>query len=787
MADDISIPLRVFNSAASDDDNDNDNDDEETANSVQSSPALSLSSSSSSSSRNRSISTAARMPSSAGGGALTPRRARSQTAASAATTTSGGASTSARAPPKRKRLLHPQQQQRQYSSDDGGGGNNNGSSHDSDGDGDSDDIATTADPRAPPANPLARLWRSAARGYAPVDVEAGLGRRRGAAGEPLWSVRMLLLPAMLLLAVGALAGVVAATAWLREWRGGAHNVDIDSGLFPSHVAGRLAAGQYALRLIHTNDVHARFHPHDAAGDDCSPLASGSSAPCLGGAAYVKAVIDHLRGGSGVVNSLLINAGDEFQGSIFHTLFAGNVSAQLLNAYAYDAVTLGNHEFDHGPELLAQYLAKVHAPALCANLHFSADVPALQTAIQPFAVIDRHKVGIIGLLTPETMASSRMGPSITVTDATAAVNRVRAKLNKMGVHRVIVLSHMGYDYDKQMAAQAESGISLIVGGHTHSYLGNSSSDNGFGGDNDKPKGPYPTWVTNGADREWQTAIVQAKSYGEYVGFLDAVFNDDGSLDSQLTQGHAVLVDVSSANSTLRGMQPSRQILELLRPYEEQAEKVTEEAIGTVTAEFPAPEGRQDPRELALGNLVADALAWGGGKGGNTTGIALVGTGTLRRRLPPGPLKRGDLMRTMPFDDALGRIILSGNVIRDIVRAAAIASNSNSNKEEVAAFSTLQVSGLQYTNATADIKVRTTAGDNGRPVVGAVWEDLDDSRKYEVLAPMFILGGGDQLVPLKIANSVTPVIVAQSCRGVVEMYVNHFSPIAPILDHRKVNTK
>ncbi|KAJ1661376.1 hypothetical protein GGF38_003676, partial [Coemansia sp. RSA 25] len=529
--------------------------------------------------------------------------------------------------------------------------NNNGSSHDSDGDGDSDDIATTADPRALPANPLARLWRSAARGYAPVDVEAGLGRRRGAAGEPLWSVRMLLLPAMLLLAVGALAGVVAATAWLREWHGGAHNVDIDSGLFPSHVAGRLAAGQYALRLIHTNDVHARFHPHDAAGDDCSPLASGSSAPCLGGAAYVKAVIDHLRGGSGVVNSLLINAGDEFQGSIFHTLFAGNVSAQLLNAYAYDAVTLGNHEFDHGPELLAQYLAKVHAPALCANLHFSADVPALQAAIQPFAVIDRHKVGIIGLLTPETMASSRMGPSITVTDATAAVNRVRAKLNKMGVHRVIVLSHMGYDYDKQMAAQAESGISLIVGGHTHSYLGNSSSDNGFGGDNDKPKGPYPTWVTNGADREWQTAIVQAKSYGEYVGFLDAVFNDDGSLDSQLTQGHAVLVDVSSANSTLRGMQPSRQILELLRPYEEQAEKVTEEVIGTVTAEFPAPEGRQDPRELALGNLVADALAWGGGKGGNTTGIALVGTGTLRRRLPPGPLKRGDLMRTMPFDDAL----------------------------------------------------------------------------------------------------------------------------------------
>ncbi|KAJ2890526.1 hypothetical protein IWW38_004084, partial [Coemansia aciculifera] len=300
------------------------------------------------------------------------------------------------------------------------------------------------------------------------------------------------------------------------------------------------------------------------------------------------------------------------------------------------------------------------------------------------------------------------------------------------------------------------------------------------DDDKPKGPYPTWITNGADREWQTAIVQAKSYNDYVGFLDVVFNDDGSLDSQLTQGHAVLVDVVSANSTVRGMQPSQQILDVLQPFETKAKQFTQEVIGNVTAEFPATEGRQDPHELALGNMVADALAW---KTGSGKGIVLVSTGTLRRRLPPGELTRGDLMRTMPFDDSLGRVTLSGKVIRDIVRVTtAIDSNTN----QVTAFSTLQASGLRYstTNATTTtVKVRTSGGDNGRPVIGAVWESLDDNREYEVLAPMFVIGGGDQIIPLAVANALVPEIVAPSCRDVVENYIKRFSPISPILDGRK----
>ncbi|KAJ2743591.1 hypothetical protein GGI20_003627 [Coemansia sp. BCRC 34301] len=634
--------------------------------------------------------------------------------------------------------------------------------------GDDDDAIATerAAAAAAQAPVLSRLWGSSSGAYYPVDVEAGARRQQRV--EPIWSRRMLLLPAMLLLSMGALAGIITAAAWLRDWRDRPSET-IDPSLFPSSIdRARLSATQYAVRLIHTNDVHARFHPHDANGDACDPVTfvpTNGTARCTGGSAYVKAVIDHLRGGSGVGGSVLVNAGDEFQGSVLHTLFAGNVSAQMLNAYAYDAVTLGNHEFDHGPDLLARYLAQVHMPAICANLRFEADLPALQAAIQPFAIIDRHKVGIIGVLTPETMASSRMGPSIAVTDAIGAVNRMRARLNQLGIHRVVVLSHMGYDYDMQMAAQAESGISLIVGGHTHSYLGEKEDAEGKA-----PKGAYPTWIANRADSEWQTAIVQAKSYGDYVGVLDLVFNDDGSLDSQLTRGHAVLVDAASADSPARGMRPSQQILDLLRPYEARAEEITAEVIGNATAEFPAPEGRQDPHESALGNLVADALVW---SNNSQSSVALLSTGSLRRHLPLGALTRGDLMRAMPFDDSLGLVTLNGTVIREIVRAAAITGKD-------AAFSTLQASGLRYTNATT-IQVRTTNGDAGRPMADAVWEPLDDNGKYKVVAPLFVLGGGDQLLPQGVVAA--PEVVAPNCRGIVELYIKRFSPIAPILDQRK----
>ncbi|KAJ1769839.1 hypothetical protein LPJ74_003686 [Coemansia sp. RSA 1843] len=637
--------------------------------------------------------------------------------------------------------------------------------------------------------PMGRLFGSSNSGGGEYQEIGGQGRRRRSpGGEPIWSRRMLVLPLVMFVGMGVVALVISSIAWLRDRRENP-TLHVDASLFPYAVdrAG-LAANQYSLRLVHTNDMHAHFLPQDDYGDTCDPqsvLSGDQDTPgCVGGSAYVKAVVDHLQLGEGVggkKNTILLNAGDEFQGSVYNTLFKGNMSADLLNVFAIDALALGNHEWDHGPRHLAKYLDKVRAPAICANLEFSTqDVPELQAALQPFTIVDRHKVGIIGVLTPETAKSSSVGDGIKITDPVDAVNRMRQKLNDLGVHRVIVLSHLGYELDKDLAAHVESGISLVVGAHTHSYLAPVGTD----GTSDRQKseeskGPYPTWVANGSDREWQTAVVQAKSFGQYVGYLDLVFNDDGSLDSRLTQGRPVPVDVVSRDSIVHGIAPSKQALAAMQPYLDSAKNLVSTVIGQATAEFPAPQSNRDPNEIALGDLVTDALVWAN----KHTPVALLGSGALRHRLPQGTITRGDLFDALPFDDALLAVQLTGRSLRTIVEAGLSANNNRSSP----VLSTLQVSGLRWTlgadqDSSPTIEIRAKIGTlDKRPMEGEEWVSLDDTQNYEVLAPKFLANGGDNLIDKNMV--VASRVVVDRLRNIVELYVTRFSPIQPILDQRK----
>ncbi|KAJ1826713.1 hypothetical protein LPJ73_008939, partial [Coemansia sp. RSA 2703] len=260
--------------------------------------------------------------------------------------------------------------------------------------------------------------------------------------------------------------------------------------------------------------------------------------------------------------------------------------------------------------------------------------------------------------------------VRITDPVIAINSVKAQLNKMGIHRIIVLSHLGYDVDMDLAARIDSGIGLIVGGHTHTYLEPpSSADNVTLGpaDGTLSLGKYPTWVTNKADGDWQTAIIQAKSFGEYVGYLDLVFNDDGSLDSKLTRGAPIPVDVVSPKSPIYGMKPNKRITDILQPFIDQADHFANKRIGEATDEFPAPHGNLDPNELALGDLVADAIVWATRQHSKNGALTLLGTGGFRARLPKGEIVRGNLLTAVPFDDQIAAVSVSGKALRTMVQA------------------------------------------------------------------------------------------------------------------------
>ncbi len=164
---------------------------------------------------------------------------------------------------------------------------------------------------------------------------------------------------------------------------------------------------FALTILHTNDVHAHHEP----GSDGN-----------GGAARQATVVQQIR--AEVPNVLLLDGGDRFTGTLFHQQYRGQDSVQIMNAIGYDGMTLGNHEFDDGDEVLSQFVDGVDFPVVNTNIDFSGE-PLLADKIPPYAILDVNgeQVGIIGLTTPETPFLSSPGAALVFNDDLVGATQV----------------------------------------------------------------------------------------------------------------------------------------------------------------------------------------------------------------------------------------------------------------------------------------------------------------------------------------------------------------------------
>ena len=275
------------------------------------------------------------------------------------------------------------------------------------------------------------------------------------------------------------------------------------------ISASAAAADYTLTILHTNDFHSRIEPINKYDSGCKPE-DNAAGKCFGGSARLMTAIAQARQRSN--NSVLFDGGDQFQGSLFYTYYKGKVAAEMMNRMGYDAMTVGNHEFDDGPEVLRGFMDAVQFPVLMSNADVSGE-EVLATKILKSTVIERggEKLGLIGLTPEDTDELSSPGPNVHFTDPVPAVQAEVDRLTAQGVNKIIVLSHSGYDVDKRVAAETR-GVDVIVGGHSHTLLSNTS---------DRAKGPYPTMV-NGV------AIVQAYAYGKFLGELNVTFDDQGRL-------------------------------------------------------------------------------------------------------------------------------------------------------------------------------------------------------------------------------------------------------------------
>ena len=220
-----------------------------------------------------------------------------------------------------------------------------------------------------------------------------------------------------------------------------------------------------LTILHTNDVHSRIEPFPE---------DGSRNAGLGGVARRASLIKQIRAEEEQV--LLLDAGDIFQGTPYFNLYGGELEIKLMSKLGYDAATMGNHDFDAGIDGFDKQLKHANFPFLIANYDFSGTV--LEGKTQPFKVFHKGalKIGVFGLgIALEGLVEASNYGQIKYLDPIPVANQIANQLKQeLQCDLVICLSHLGYSYkdnkvsDKVLADQT-SGIDLIIGAHTHTFM------------------------------------------------------------------------------------------------------------------------------------------------------------------------------------------------------------------------------------------------------------------------------------------------------------------------------
>ncbi|WP_170400181.1 bifunctional metallophosphatase/5'-nucleotidase [Ruegeria arenilitoris] len=504
----------------------------------------------------------------------------------------------------------------------------------------------------------------------------------------------------------------------------------------------MAAAEYKLTILHTNDFHARFEPINKYDSGCD-AEDNAEGKCFGGSARLVTAVNEARGRAG--NSILVDGGDQFQGSLFYTYYKGKVAAEFMNKLGYDAMTVGNHEFDDGPEVLRGFIDSVDFPVLMSNADIR-DEELLTDKIKKSTVIEvgGERIGLIGLTPEDTHDLASPGPNITFSDPVPAVQAEVDKLTGEGVNKIIVLSHSGYGVD-QRVAQETTGVDVIVGGHSNTYLSNVS---------DKAAGPYPTLV-NGVQ------IVQAYAYGKFLGELNVTFDDDGNVVEAV--GEPLIMD----NTVTEDQAALDRIAELAVPLEEIRNKVVANAADSIEGDRAVCR----VQECEMGNLVADAmLARVADQGAQ---IAIANSGGLRASIDPGDVTMGEVLTVLPFQNTLSTFEISGQTVIDALE------NGVSQVEEVKGRFP-QVAGLTFTwdpsvapNEGRITEVMVAAGDGFVPI--------DPSATYLVVTNNYVRNGGDGYSMFE-GDDKNAYDYGPDLADVTAEYLAENAPYQPYLDGR-----
>lgn len=534
------------------------------------------------------------------------------------------------------------------------------------------------------------------------------------------------------------------------------------------VAGG-AAADFTMTVLHTNDVHGRFEEITPDGTRC-PQTSAEKGRCVGGIPRQKTLVEDVRRKGG--NMVFLNTGDYYQGSLWYYLLGATIVVDAVNYLKHDAMTLGNHEFDKGPGGMEPLLRNSTVPILGCNLDFSDEPLLRDIPLKPSMTVERggQKVGLIGYVTPNTAFLSRPG-KVRFTDEVECIRREARKLRAEGVKVIIAMGHSGLPKDKEIA-EAVPEVSLVVGGHTHTFLYSGPTTDGKISGN-TPQGPYPV-VVERADGT-RCLVVQDFWLGKYMGYINVTWNDKGQplrwegqpvlLDSTIKQdpdGLALLDKYRPLLETKRMESVAR--TQVLLEGDKQATRFGESNLGNVVTEaFLKHMARVTERDVKSSwSSVAAAIANGGGF-----------RAPIDEQSTHGVVTYEDVVNVIPFGNTMVLLNLTGAQLKQVVEHG-VALHDPTGLISKGEF--LQMAGMRVAydisrkpmDRVVNLQIFCTA------CRVPVFEEVNPDKWYRIAAVSYIVNGGDNF-DFKFVKPQDRLDTGFEDVDIVVDYLNATSPV------------
>jgi 2',3'-cyclic-nucleotide 2'-phosphodiesterase (5'-nucleotidase family) len=404
-------------------------------------------------------------------------------------------------------------------------------------------------------------------------------------------------------------------------------------LFTSSVV----AQEVTMTILHWNDFHSQNLPYQVRSR--SRVTNADTSYLVGGSATLASYIKKYHRGDSA--TLLLNAGDDFQGSPISTITKGSSQIQLLNLIRPHAFALGNHEFDYGRVSLTELLQTAQFPVLSANL---IDMTSNSPYVNKYIIkkFGNAAVAIVGLMTTElhSLSLPKNIEQLTVRSLSETMNGLVPELKSQGADIIIALTHQGAIEDSLLATLSPD-IDVIVGGHSHTPLFRPKYVNGI-------------------------LIAQAGSRGRWLGKIDLTIDTERDT---LIRSTSDLIECRTSDIT-----PDPIVARKVDELELMADKELNEVIAVLTTDWK----RSSRGESNIGNWISDAM-----RSYASADIAFQNSGGIRKEVLAGNLTVRDFWEISPFSNTLVTFTVDGKTLRSML-AHQVAVDDD----------LCQVSGLSY---------------------------------------------------------------------------------------------